>query len=199
MEESNLKNNLKTKDLIYAGGFAVLYMIIAMITSMIVWFVPFLAIYGFQFATGVVCAPVYYLYAMKIKKFGGIAIFSTLIGIMCVGAGHIYTLIFAIPLGFLADFICKMGKYEKKTGFFISYVIFNLLTIAPTLMFVTAKDATVQMCIEYYGEDYGDSISALITHYMVPAQTVLALLGGIVGGFLALKLMKKHFEKAGVL
>ncbi len=194
-----MNTKLETKDLIYAGGFSVLYMILAMISSMIMWFVPFLAIYGFQFVTGVACAPIYFLYAMKIKKFGGISIFATLIGLMSLAAGHYYTVIFAIPLGILADFICKLGKYEKIPLFFTSYLVFNLLTVSPTLMFLTAKDATVQMCVEYYGEDYGETLSALITGYMLPIQTVLAILGGIIGGFLAQKLMKKHFKKAGVL
>ncbi len=194
-----MNNKIATKDLIYAGGFAVIYMIMAMICSMLVWFVPVLAIYGFQFFAGVACAPIYYLYAMKIRKFGGIAIFSILVGLMCIAAGHIYVLFFSFPLGFLADFLCKLGKYEKKSMFFLSYVVFNLLTIAPTLMFITAKDATVQMCVDYYGEEYGDAISNLITSYMLPVQTVLAILGGIVGGFVAMKMMSKHFQKAGVL
>lgn len=194
-----MKNKLVTKDLIYAGGFGVLYMILAMISSMVVWFVPFLAIYGYQFVTGVVCAPVYNLYVMKIRKFGCLAIFATLVGLMSAASGHIYTLIIAIPLGFLADYICKLGNYQKTYLFFASYVVFNLLTVTPTLMFITAKEATVQMCVDYYGADYGETLSALITDYMLPVQTILAVIGGIVGGFLALKLMDKHFKKAGVL
>lgn len=189
---------LKTKDLIYAGGYAVIYMIVAVISSMLLGFIPFLAIYGFQLVVGVTGATIYLLFAMKIKKFGAITILATLVGLMSAGSGHIYTLLLAFPIGLVADFVCKLGKYESKFFYELSYVIFNLLTITPALNFVIAKDASIKMCLDYYGQDYVDVLETLITNYMIPVQVVLAIIGGILGSIFANKLMKKHFEKIGM-
>ncbi|MFI3116126.1 MAG: MptD family putative ECF transporter S component [Clostridia bacterium] len=190
--------NLKTKDLIYSGTFAVLYMIVAMITSMIVGIVPFLSIYGYQVVVGIACSTIYFMFVMKLKKFGAITILATLIGIMGAGSGHIFTLFLAFPIGLIADFVCKIGKYESKTMYNLSYIIFNLLSVTPTLTFITAKDATIQLCIDYYGQDYGDAIELLITNYMLYVQIVLAIIGGILGVIFAQKMLKKHFSKVGM-
>lgn len=189
---------LKTKDLIYAGGYAVLYMIVALVSSTVLGFIPFLAIYGFQVLVGVCCACIYLLFAMKVGKFGGITIFTLLIGLMGVGTGHVYTLILALPLGLVVDCICLLGKYKSKMMYYISYVVFNLFSVTPSLNFYLAKEEAVQMCAEYYGQDYAEAIPLLITHYMIPVQIILAIIGGVLGVLFANKMMKKHFEKTGI-
>ncbi len=191
--------NLKTKDLIYAGGFAVVYMVVAMIASMVLGIVPILSLYAVQILIGFACGSIYFMYAMKLKKFGAITILALLVGLMSAGSGHIYTLFLAVPVGLLADFIAKLGQYKSKKMYGLSYIAFNLITVTPFLSYVVAREETVAMCVEYYGEGYGTAIDLLISDMLIPIQLVLAVIGGILGVLFANKLMKKHFEKAGVI
>lgn len=190
---------MKTKDLIYTGGFAVVYMIVGMIFSVILGFIPILSLYGLQILVGITCSTVYLMFVMKTKKFGAITLFALLLGILNGASGHIYTLFFALPIGLVADYICKIGKYNSKRMYYISYVFFNLITVPPYLNYVLAKEATLQMCFEYYGQDYADAIELLLSSYLIPIQCVLALIGGVLGAIFADKIMKKHFKKAGVV
>lgn len=188
---------LQTKDLIYSGGYAVLYMIVAMVSSMAMGVMPILTVYGFPLVAGVVCSCIYFLYAMKIKKIGAITILAVLLGIMSASGGHIYTIFLAIPIGALADFIAFSGKYKSKAMLNLSYVVFNFLTVTPMLSFLTAKEATLKQYEDYFNAEYAQAIDAIISNYTIYVQVCFSVLGAILGILFANRLLKKHFNKVG--
>ncbi len=194
-----MKSKLKTKDLIYAGAFAAMYIVVMFVVVMVLGFVPFLYLIASPFAVGVVNAVVYIMYVMKVKKFGAITILGLLFGLVTTTGGHPFSIIFAIPLGIVADFIAKSGKYESKKLISLSYMVFNLTMIGPFMTLHLAKESFVQSCTDYYGEAYGEAVANLATDWLIFAQGSLAILGAFVGTLLASKLLKKHFEKAGVV
>ena len=55
------------------------------------------------------------------------------------------------------------------------------------------------MATEYYGEKYANGVAALATGWMPFAQMGLAVLGAGIGVLIASKLIRKHFEKAGIV
>ncbi len=190
---------MKTKDLIYAGAFAAVYLVVMFVAVMLLGFVPMLYLFVSPFAVGVLGAIVYTMYILKVKKFGAITILGLLFGLATTTGGHPYSLICAVPLGLIADFICRMGKYESKKMIAISYMVFNITMIGPFMTLVVAKDAFIASVIEYYGQAYGDAIDALATDSLIFTQAGLAILGAALGMLLANKLLKTHFEKAGVV
>lgn len=194
-----MKTKLKTKDLIYAGAFAAVYIVIMFVVVMALGFVPFLYIFASPFAVGAINAVVYLMFVLKVKKFGAITILGLLFGLVTTSGGHPYSLMFAFPLGLIADFIAKSGKYESKKMISLSYMVFNINMIGPFMTLHLAKESFVASCVEYYGEAYGEAITNLATDWLIFAQGALAVLGAFVGTLLANKLLKKHFEKAGVV
>ncbi len=194
-----MKSKLKTKDLIYAGAFAAMYIVVMFVAVMVLGFVPFLYLFASPFVVGTVNAVVYLMYVMKVKKFGAITILGLLFGLVTTSGGHPYSLIFSIPLGIVADFIAKSGKYESKKMNALSYLVFNLTMIGPFMTLHFAKENFIASCVEYYGEAYGAAVASFATDWLILAQGVLAVLGAFVGTFVASKLLKKHFEKAGVV
>ncbi|MFI3324666.1 MAG: MptD family putative ECF transporter S component [Clostridia bacterium] len=74
------KNKLKTKDLIYAGAFAAIYVIALMIIVMAFGMIPVLYIMS-PFFVGMIAATIYMMYVTKVKKFGAILILAV------IGAG----------------------------------------------------------------------------------------------------------------
>ncbi|MFI3174282.1 MAG: MptD family putative ECF transporter S component [Bacillota bacterium] len=194
-----MKNKLKTKDLIYAGAFAAVYIVVMFVAVMLLGFVPFLYLFVSPFAVGILGAIVYTMYILKVKKFGAITILGVLFGLVTTTGGHPYSIMLAIPLGLIADFICKIGNYESKKWIAISYMVFNITMIGPFMTLVVAKESFVESVVEYYGQAYGDAIAALATDALIFYQAGLAILGAALGMLLANKLLKKHFEKAGVV
>lgn len=194
-----MKNKLKTKDLIYIGAYSAIYMVVATVCTMILKIIAFFALYGLQITAGIFCASIYFLCAMKIKKFGAITTVGVLIGMMSGVAGHIYTLFLSLPIGFIADVIENKGNYQSKAMLNLSYIVFNLLTVTQTLNFLTAKDQVLEQYTQYYGEEYAKTLNELATTFMVVPQIILAIVGAMLGSFFANKLLEKHFKKAGVV
>lgn len=194
-----MKNKLKTKDLIYAGAFAAVYIVVMFVAVMLLGFVPMLYLFASPFVVGLLNATIYMMYVTKVKKFGAISILGLLFGLVTTTGGHPYSIMCAIPLGLIADFIAKSGKYQSKNMNSLSFMVFNLTMIGPFMTLFIAKDAFIASCVEYYGQAYGDAILALATDWLIFVQAGLAVAGAFAGTLLARKLFKTHFEKAGVV
>lgn len=50
-----------------------------------------------------------------------------------------------------------------------------------------------------YGQEYIDTVNSLMPVWMCPVMFAVAFVCGIIGGLLGKALMKKHFEKAGIV
>lgn len=196
-----MKSKLKTKDLIYAGAFAALYIITLFIIVMVFGMVPILYIMAPLFV-GIIAATIYMMYVSKVKKFGAILILAILFGLIMSSSGHGLTVLICIPFGLVAELIAKAGGYKSQKMFALSYVVFNMTMVAPFYNLYFASEQFVSECIEYYGQAYGDAIAGVLNTFglgLIAIQLVLAVVGAIIGGFVAAKLFKKHFAKAGLV
>ena len=55
------------------------------------------------------------------------------------------------------------------------------------------------MVIKEMGENYGNAIEKLLNAQSMAIVYVCTFLFGLLGAFLGRKLLKKHFEKAGIV
>lgn len=192
-----MKGKLKTRDLIYAGAFGAVYLILMLVIVMGSGIVPVLYILS-PLTVGVICATVYMLYVIKIKKFGAILILAVLFGLVS-SVNSVYALAWTVLTGIVAELIAKAGKYQSKKMFMVSYWVFNLNMIGPFLMLIYAKQQFIDMCVEYYGKDYAAAVDALTPSWIIFALAGLAVVGAVIGTLLSSGFIRKHFEKAGVV
>ena len=195
------KNKLRTKDLIYAGAFAALYIIAMFIIVMLFGMIPILYIMT-PFFVGVLSATIYMMYVTKIKKFGAILILSLLFGLIMSSSGHGITVLLCLPIGLIGELIAKLGKYQSKKMFSLSYLVFNLTMVAPFGNLYMASNSFIEHCNEYYGEAYGAAVKNILETYgnsLILIQIALAIIGAGIGVVLASMLFKKHFQKAGIV
>lgn len=195
------KTKLKTKDLIYAGAFAALYIILLMVIVMGFGIVPILYLMSPLFV-GIIAATVYMMYVTKVKKFGAILILATLFGLIMSSSGHAITILFTIPIGLVAELVAKAGQYNSKKMFSLSYIVFNLTMVAPFSSLYFGSEQFIEECNQYYGQEYADVISNALSTYgmgLAVIQMVLAAIGAAIGVVVAAKLFKKHFEKARIV
>jgi len=192
-----MKTKLKAKDLIYAGAFAALYIVLMLVLITVTAVVPITFILR-PLIVGMIGATVYMLYVSKVRKFGAILILGVLFAIVSASNSMIAfasSIIFAV----LAELLCRSGKYESRRRMAMSYWVFNLNMIAPYLILVYAKPEYIAMVETYSGVEYAQAMDALTPSWIIFVLAALAVGGAIIGTMLSDQIMKKHFEKAGLV
>lgn len=141
------------------------------------------------------------LMVAKVPKFGAITIMGIVMGLFFFASGH-FILSFGanIVCGILADIICKIGKYKNKMLILLSYIVFSFGLTGPVLPLWFMKDAYVANLIER-GKDAGyiDAMFASINMGTFGICCIAILICAIIGGIFGQRMMKKHFQKAGII
>ena len=168
-----MKTKLTTKDLITAGAFGAIYLVLLTVLSSVLTIVPILFL-ATPLIAGIILGTVYMLYATKVPRTGAILVLALLVGLIT-------------------------AKRRKSAGALaVSYCVFNLTSMGPFFALILAKDAFLESCAGYYGEEYIATLDKLTPSWIVLVLIALALVGGLLGGLFGRKILKKHFVKAGI-
>ena len=139
------------------------------------------------------------LFMTKVNKKGMILIMSSIIGLLMFATGHMWTTpVMAIFVGILAEVISSAGNYKNTKVIVIGYSIFNCWSIGAMLPIWLYRDYYFQYMAGSAGEAYAEAIKAVTPMWILPVMIVLAIIGGVIGGLIGIKLLKKHFLKAGI-
>jgi energy-coupling factor transport system substrate-specific component len=191
------KEKLKTKDLVMAGAFAALYLTLFFVIATLTGFVPIIYIFT-PLILSVVLGPVYMLYAAKISKPWAIMLLAVLVGLLTSMDGFWICLIWSLALGLASEFIAGRGTGSGKR-LVLSFIVFAGTNMGPAWMLLLAKQRFLDACAGYYGQDYANTIDRLTPWWIIFAFIAMAIVGGLAGGLLGSRILKKHFEKAGVV
>ncbi|MBQ7371740.1 MAG: MptD family putative ECF transporter S component [Blautia sp.] len=188
---------LRTKDLIYAGAFGAIYIVLMLIVVLGTSAIPVLYIIA-PFTVGVVCATVYELCVLKVHKFGPALILGVLFSLVAC-SGNILGMILAVAAALAAELIMMAGKYKSRKLFLLSFLAFNLNMVCPYTMLYFHRDEFMARSVSFYGQDFADRLAKYAVSGLAWIQIALALVGAAVGVLIASRLIKKHFEKANIL
>lgn len=194
-----MNNKLNGRDFITIGIFNAISIVIYMAVA----FALATTVVGGFIASGaafMVAAISYLLMGVKIKKRGVFTISGILLGLIALSGGHIPHAIFAAIGGVVCDFI--IGNYESKGRIILGYGAFALAdflgTVVPILLFGTAS--FVERAAKWKMSE--EQIEEAISYFSVPYTIgfgILTFTLACIGAFIATKLLKKHFKKAGVI
>ena len=193
-----MNNKLQTKDLINLGLFTVLYFVLGCCVAIPIGFVPiFLPILGalWTLITGIP----FMLFLTRVKKFGLVTLMGILSGLLMGLTGMGY---WGVPLGlvfgFLGDMILKSGDYKSAKKGLIGYAVFSLWMVGTYVPMYFMVEASWKSFADSFGAEYADKVMAVMPTWsivlVIAGIFVCALIGGVIGQ----KLLKKHFEKAGI-
>ncbi|MGI6105275.1 MAG: MptD family putative ECF transporter S component [Raoultibacter sp.] len=192
------KKALKSKDLIVAGAFAALYVVLMFVSVSVMGFVPILYICA-PLLLPIILGPVYMFFVTKVPKRGAILILGILVGLLTSMGGVWQAGVWALFISLIAELIASSGKYISKARYLLSYVVFACTNMGPFWMLLFAKSAFLEQCMLYYGADYAASLDALTPDWLIIVLIAMALVGGLVGGLFGQRLISKHFKKAGIV
>ena len=187
---------LNGKDLINVGVFTAIYLVVVMGFA-ILGFIPVFML------TYVVLMPVFggivfMLFLTKVKKFGMVPLMGILFGIIMWLTGmSYYALVIGTVTSLIAEIILKGGQYKSAKRAVLANGVFSIWiwsNYVPLFFFADKYWSTRQS----FGQEYIEALTKLMPLWMCPVLFVSCFVFGILGGLLGLKLLKKHFAKAGI-
>ncbi len=194
-----MNNSLKIKDLVSIGIFGLIYLVLAFATAML-GLVPIL-IYVIPIAMAVISGGVVLLLMAKVPKPWALFIFGMITPLIMFVGGHTYIvpLVAVIFVG-AAEFIAKKGNYTSLKYNMISYAFFSCWMTGSLMQMILLKDKYIAtqvaggMSIETV-----DKLVSLISWTSILIVLLLTFVASFVGAIIGKKMLKKHFEKAGVI
>lgn len=192
-----MENKLNAKDLINVGIYTALYVVVLFVVGMLNM-IPVL--YPFLYlAWPIVGAIPFMLFLTKINKFGMVTIMAIISAGVWFMMGYTWTVVATyLVCGIIADFIFKSGNYKSFKKNVIGYWVFSLSMIGIQLpMWITA-DAYMAGIREMMGDEYTDQLITFMPPWMGIAAIGIIFVGAFLGAIFGRKMLKKHFEKAGV-
>lgn len=127
----------------------------------------------------------------------GAKFMAVLVGLI-TSMSTFYPLLFSVIWGILAEVIASRKERRSAGMLAASYVVFNMTSLGSFVAIIVAKEAFLENCTTYYGADYAAALDALTPNWIVAVLIAFALIGGLLGGLLGKRILKKHFEKAGI-
>ncbi|MGP1576061.1 MAG: MptD family putative ECF transporter S component [Treponema sp.] len=190
---------MRTKDLIYAGAFGAMYIVLMLIIVMGSSALSPVLYFMAPLTVGLVCGTVYMLCVLKVHKFGAALIFGVFFTLIAC-TQSLYAVIFSMAAALTAELLLFVGKYQSRKMYLLSFVAFNLNMSTPTMMLLFDYNKFISLSEKYQGPAYAQTLAKLSFNgkiwFAIPG---CAVVGGIGGALIAKNLVKKHFEKAGAV
>lgn len=142
-------------------------------------------------------APLYMLVMAKVRKKGAVIGICALVGILWALLGGFFVLLWMIVLGIVGEILVSKTKYQNYKALTVSFglytVAYYLGAIAPIYYYPAYL---------YKLGNPTETADALIAAAHTPAGYVaipVTIVAIILGAVIAKALLKKHFERAGVV
>ncbi len=189
-------NKLTGKDLINVGIYSAIYYVIVFAVAMLGFipiFMPLLAVF-----VPILSGIPFMLFLTKVKKPGMVLIMSMITGIMMLLTGmSYYALLVGFFSGIVSELILYKTKYQSSKAFVLTSGTFSIWVwgnFIPIFTNIEKYFSTRQS----FGQEYVDTLIAIMPNWMCPVLFVAAFVSGVIGGLLGKKVLKKHFKKAGI-
>ena len=194
------KKKLTAKDFITVGIFTAIILVVEFACGILGYIHPYIV------ASYVVMIPLagsipMMLFYSKVEKFGMITMMSILIAIMMflLGMGYLGAPLIVLA-GVISDLIAKSGGYKSFKKIVISHGIFCLWVCANYIpVVVTAKSYRQGLLDEGYSAEYCDNLFRAVNSKTLAVLIVVCFVFGCIGAFVGKAVVKKHFEKAGIV
>ncbi len=194
------ENKLQVKDLIMIGVFSALYFVLNMVGGMPFAMNPILTFYqpiGSAFLSGII----FMFLIAKSPKRGTITILAVIMCILRFATGMHWAMgVGTLISGIIAEIIAGSKNYKNKTMNMLSFGIFALGDIGTFLVYFINPESWSNAMIKK-GTDisYIESMNAAAANWMIYVIVIGTFLVALLSAWIGMKLLKKQFEKAGIV
>lgn len=195
------ENVLLTRDYISIGIFSLIYFVIAFVIGGIAQMTP-ITFPFMPMAVALFAGTVFMLYIAKIPKRGSLSILGILSGILLFFAGMFWMMsLFFIIFGWIADFVCSSGNFRSFKKNLTAYGIFSLSPMGAYIPMAVMPEQFNEF-LQTKGDvsAFEGVINAIrINWWAIPLMILGTIIYAVIGGVIGKKLLKKHFEKVGII
>jgi energy-coupling factor transport system substrate-specific component len=189
-------NRLNAKDLINVGIYTAICAVICCAVAM-TGVIPIMMVLLVVFVPILTGIP-YMMFLTKVKKFGMILILNVLMGaLMWVTGMSYYALVVGSISGLIAEFIYRAGGYKSKKLGILAYAVSGIYCWANYFGIFLNAEAYFSTR-QNFGQEYIDAVTGMLPAWMCPVLLAVDFVCGLIGGWIGAKMLKKHFEKAGI-
>jgi energy-coupling factor transport system substrate-specific component len=189
-------NRLKMRDIAMIGIFGALLFVVTLLVGAVMTINLTLQIYSVA-VIAIISAPLYMLVMAKVRRTGAVISVCVIVGILWGLFGGFFVLLWMVVLGIVGEILISKTKYQNYKMLTVSFglytVAYYLGAIAPIYYYpayiysLGNPDETSQALIDAAHTPAG---------YIAILATIIAI---VLGAVIAKALLKKHFEKAGVI
>ncbi|MUH59422.1 MptD family putative ECF transporter S component [Bifidobacterium canis] len=200
---TSLENKrLTVSDLITIGVFSALYFTIVGVCAL-----ASMAIFGvvgnllLPALAALLSGPVFMLMVARVHRFGAITIMGTILALFLFISGHFaISLITGIVFPLIGDAVARISAYRNRLTLICGYVIFSFGCTGPILPLWMMKDAYIAN-LGRKGKDsaYINTLFSAVNTTSLVIVLIATVVGAVLGALFGLRLMRRHFAKAGVL
>lgn len=191
---------LNAKDFITIGIFTALLFVVEFACGMLGYIHPYVV------ASYVILIPLVgsipmMLFYSKIEKFGMLTIMSVLLAIIMfvTGMGYLGAPLIILA-GVVADLIARSGGYKDFKKIVISHGVFCLWICANYFPVIITADSYRESLVEGgFSAEYADNLFKAVNSRTIIVLLILCFIFGCIGAFIGKAVVKKHFEKAGIV
>ncbi len=194
-----MSKKLKIKDLVIIGIFFVIYFIVMFVVGMI-GLVPILFLF-YPTLLGIIGGTIIMLFMAKVQKPWALFILGMLSPLVMFAMGHtiVVPIVSLISVG-LAEYFFRKGGFKSFKYNAISHGFFTCWITGSLMQLILAKEKYMAIH-ENAGMDpsFFNRLESLISWPSMLIVIAGAFIGGIIGAYIGKAMLKKHFEKAGII
>ena len=199
MARTSARERLTTRDLVTVGVFTAVIFVVYFATSVIGFVSPLLVFLGGFLGvlmSGIVCA----VYIFRVPKFGALTTMSVLMGVVLLLAGHAWiTPVVSVLTGVCADLVVVSGPLSglpKRIPW--AHACFAGFLIGPMLPILFAPGPYIAELRGRMGEAYASQAESFFTPWALLAYFLFVFVFAWVGGWLGVRVTRRHFARAGL-
>ena len=140
------------------------------------------------------------LYSTRIHKFGMILIMGIIFGLMFSASGHGFIVFPGIVLiSLISEYVLKKGNYTSVKQARWAYTVFALFAGMNLLPLFIARESYYKSLIQGgYGAEYADKLMSYLPVWSFGPIVIMGCVGAYIGASIGMKILNKHFKKAGM-
>ncbi len=188
---------LTAKEITTAGALGAVIIVIRMIAVALGGVSPYVWFFVTHPAMAIATAPVFMLLVSKSRKNGAFLMISIVFGVIMAGSTWIAP-VAIIAGGFICELCLKKSNFGNGFWTYLGFFFFHIGIIAEFFPLWFTKEEYLKYVVKTMSQEYADILEKTITSPVMAIIIVLEIVGTTIGYFFSKKLMKKHFEKAGL-
>ena len=187
------------RDLMTIGIFLAIYIVLYFAITMFGFLNPVMMLVTLGLSIVVGAIP-FMLFLARVKHAGMVALFAIVLGILLLVIGFPPLSIgILVALAVVVELVLAATGYRSRWAGVLSYTIFSVWNTAPLLpLFYDRQGYFSSPSMSRMGPEYTARLDAFLSTGVLIGFDIAAVVLGLIGGVIALRLLRKSFARAGL-